>query len=107
MQTLDFNKRKKIYMKIVLSDAEQTTVNVATPTKGLLTELALIFPTKDNVQDKDAIEDLYDFCARLMSRNKENKPISKALLESCLDFDDLIYFMDAYTDFVNEVTPKN
>lgn len=107
MQTLDFNTRKKSYMKIVLSDPEQTTVNVATPTKALLTELALIFPTRNEVQDQDAIENLYDFCARLMSRNRENKLISKQLLESCLDFDDLIYFMDAYTDFVHEVTPKN
>ena len=108
-KTLDFNTRKKNYMKIVLSDPGKTTVNVSTPTKALLSELALVMADKagGKVLDDDKMSSLYEFCARLMSRNKEQKVISKELLESCLDFDDLLYFMDCYTDFINESVPKN
>lgn len=108
-KTLDFNTRKKNFMKIVLSDPDKTTVNVATPTKALLTELAVIMAdkSKGGAPDEERMSSLYDFCARLMSRNRENKVITKELIESCLDFDDLIYFMDCYTDFINDSVPKN
>lgn len=108
-KTLDFNTRKKSYMKIVLSDPDKTTVNVGTPTKSLLTELALVMADKASggVPNEERMSNLYEFCARLMSRNRENKVITKDLIESCLDFDDLIYFMDCYTDFINDSVPKN
>ena len=108
-KTLDFNTRKKKYMKIVLSDPDKTTVNVGTPTKALLTELAVVMADRrtSDVPDADRLAGLYDFCARLMSRNKEQKIITKELLESCLDLDDLIFFMETYTDFISESTPKN
>lgn len=108
-KTLDFNTRKKNYMKIVLSDPGKTKVNVSTPTKALLSELALVMADKagGKALDDDKMSSLYEFCARLMSRNKEQKVISQELLESCLDFDDLLYFMDCYTDFINDSVPKN
>ena len=107
-KTLDFNTRKKSYMKIVLSDPDKTTVNVSTPTKALITELALVMAEKaDGAPDAERMSNLYGFCSRIMSRNKEQKEISQELLESCLDFDDLLYFMDCYTDFINDSVPKN
>lgn len=103
-QTLDFNKFKKNYLTIVLPDEDKTRLQVMTPTKRLLTELATMLPdTTDGLPSEEDLNALYAFCARLMSRNKAAKKITGEQLAECLDFEDLIAFFEIYTDFVNGV----
>lgn len=103
-QTLDFNKLKKKYLTVVLPDADQTRILVTTPTKKLLTELSDKLPeTITGAPSEKDLADLYDFCAQLMSRNKGGTVITGEQLAECLDFEDLITFFEAYTEFVNSI----
>ena len=104
-QTLDFNKFKKNYLTIILPDEDKTKLQVMTPTKRLLTELMTILPdTSGGMPSEEDLNGLYEFCARLMSRNKTGKVITGDQLAECLDFEDLIAFFKIYTDFVTEVS---
>lgn len=107
-QTLDFNKLKKNYLTIVLNDEDKTRLQVMTPTKRLLSELMSLLPdisglSGDMPTDED-LDALYEFCARLMSRNKAGKKITKEQLAEVLDFEDMIVFFEVYTDFVTEIS---
>lgn len=100
-QTLDFNKIRKNYLTIVLPDEAKTRIQVATPTKRLLTELMDKIPEPSGgMPSEEDLAGLYDFCAQLMSRNKDGQVITGEKLAECLDFEDLITFFEAYTDFV-------
>lgn len=99
-KSLDFNKVKKNYFTLVLNDENQTKLLLMTPTKKLLTELSEMVPDDvDNASEEDLTE-LYNLSARLMSRNKQGIKITGEQLEDILDFEDLIIFMNAYTDFI-------
>ena len=103
-KTLDFNKTKKNYLTIVLPDEEKTRLQVLTPTKRLLAELTNILPdVTDDMPNEEDLNGLYEFCARLMSRNKAGVKITGEQLAECLDFEDVIAFFETFTDFINEV----
>lgn len=100
-QTLDFNKVKKSYLTITLNDEKQTKLLVMTPTKRLLTELSEMLPdTSGDMPSEEDLNSLYELTARLMSRNKAGKQVNAADLAEILDFEDLITFFTAYTDFI-------
>lgn len=101
---LDFNKVKKNYLKIILPDDDQTTLRVLTPTKRLLTELTTILPEGGDMPTDEDVSALYDFCARLMSRNKDGQTVTGEQLADCLDFEDLMTFLEKYTEFVSGLT---
>lgn len=104
MRTLDFNKTKKQYLTIILPDEDKTRLQLLTPTKGLLTRLALMIPDNSgSLPDDQELGDLFTFCAELMSRNKTGRKVTGEELAECLDLEDLLVFMGEYTDFVNEV----
>lgn len=103
-QTLDFNKFKKNYLTIVLPDENKTRLQVMTPTKRLLSELATKLPdTSGGMPTEEDLNALYEFCAQLMSRNKAAVRITGEQLAECLDFEDLIAFFEIYIEFVNEI----
>lgn len=103
-QILDFNKTKKRYLTIVLPDEEKTKLQVMTPSKALLMELSTAIPdTSGKMPSEEDLKSLYDFCARLMSRNKASKQITGEQLAECLDFEDLITFFGVFTDFINDI----
>lgn len=103
-KTLDFNKTKKNYLTIILPDEEKTRLQVLTPTKRLLAELTNILPdVTDDMPNEEDLNGLYEFCARLMSRNKAGVKITGEQLAECLDFEDVIAFFETFTDFINEV----
>lgn len=103
--TLDFNKVKKNYFTITLNNEERTKLQVMTPTKRLLSELATILPeTSGGMPSDEDLKSLYNFAAQLMSRNKAGREVTAEELEEILDFEDLIIFFTAYTDFIVGVT---
>lgn len=101
-QVLDFNKVKKSYLTITLNDEAKTKLLVMTPTKKLLTELSTMLPDDmDEVPDEEDLNSLYALTARLMSRNKAGIHVTGDQLAEILDFEDLIIFFNAYTEFVS------
>lgn len=100
-QVLDFNKVKKNYLTITLNDEKQTKLMIMTPTKKLLTDLMEMLPDSNGeLPSEEDLSSLYELSARLMSRNKTAKRITAEELEELLDFEDLITFFNAYTDFI-------
>ena len=104
-KSLDFNLLKKRYLTVKLADEEQTVLMIGTPTKSVLDSfIALRDTISDETVGDEAIEELYDICAKIMSRNKAGKVITREKLEDVFDFEDVIIFIRAYTDFINEVS---
>jgi uncharacterized UPF0160 family protein len=106
--TLNFNTVKKQYLTVTLPDEKNTLLMVCMPTKSLFEELNSIksnFNSTDNSDESldQALSDLYDLVARVMSRNKAGVKITKEALEKCLDFEDIILFFQSYLTFVNSV----
>lgn len=104
-QTLDFNKLKKEYFTVTLNDENHTRLMLITPTKGLLTEMMSKLPDDiDGVPGADDLNVLYDLTARLMSRNKTGTIVTGEQLAEILDFEDLIIFFNAYTEFIGSMS---
>ena len=104
-KSLDFNSMKKKYLTVTLADEAKTVLLIGTPTKAVLDRLLNMKDSLagDELTD-DAIEDLYDICAQIMSRNKTGRVITKEAVQELFDFEDIIVFIRAYTDFISEVS---
>lgn len=104
-RSLDFNNIKKKYLTVTLADEAKTVLLVGTPTKALLDNLLSM---QDSLTDEsltdDAIDDLYEICAKILSRNKAGKVITTQTVQELFDFEDIIFFIRAYTDFISEVS---
>lgn len=109
-KSLDFTKLKKRYLTVTLADEKTTTIMIGTPTKAVMDDLLAIRSTLDNVEgddvDADVMSDLYDVCAKVMSRNKGGVKITADHLAECLDFEDILIFFSAYMDFVGEIADE-
>lgn len=107
--TLDFNKIKKKYLTVVFADEKNTTIMIGTPTKGVMEELMSLQESLNTVSDDVSAEsmgELYDVCAKVMSRNKTNKKIEKEYLESVFDLEDITIFLHAYMEFIDTLSAE-
>lgn len=107
MKSLNFNSIKKRYLTVTLADKDQTTVMISTPTKrvlGAISNLQSVMTKAENGNSlsEEALDDIYDICAEIMSHNKSGVKIEKELLEDIFDFEDITIFFNAYMDFINE-----
>lgn len=102
MTTLDFRKQKKNYLKVTLNDERETNLSIMQPTKDLFEKMVAMSEQVSDMEgaDVDALDEVYGVCAELMSRNKEGLIVSKSNLESTLDFEDIVIFLQAYSSFV-------
>lgn len=102
---LNFNNIKKRYLTVTLPDEKQSVLMIGTPTKAIFDELLNMKDVleNENVTD-DAINDLYAICAKIMSRNKTGRVITMETVQNLFDFEDIIIFVRAYTQFINEVS---
>lgn len=102
---LDLTKIKKSYFPIRLPDG--TVINVGTPNKAMYEELTRIDPILANLKDDnledtlEAMEITYDFVARIMSNNKENREITPEYVRDELELEGALSVMYAFTDFIN------
>lgn len=103
-KALNFNNLKKRYWTVTLPDENQTTLLVTTPTKGVLDSLIAMKDTMDDDMNGDAVDDLYDISAKILSRNKTGRTVRKEDLEDMFDFEDIIILIREYTNFISEVT---
>jgi hypothetical protein len=103
-KSIDFTKLKKKYLTVTLADDENTVLQITTPTKDILDDFLSL---KDTVTGEDvgeeAIDALYEICAKIMSRNRAGKVISTKFVQETLDFEDLIIFITGYSEFISEV----
>ena len=106
-KVLNFNNVKKQYLTITLADEKKTTLMIGTPTKSIMNDLiALQSSLETIIEDENNIEatnDLYNACARVMSRNKAGVKITSEYLEDIFDFEDIIIFFNAYMEFIEEI----
>lgn len=101
---LNFNNVTKRYLTVTFSDEKSTTIMVGLPTKAILTELIdLNSRVKAVDNDFDILDELYEVCAKIMSRNKAGMKITREFIEDTLDFDDIVIFLRDYTSFISEV----
>lgn len=105
---LNFNSIKKRYLTVTLSDEKKTTLLIGTPTKAIVDELILLQASFEELNEDEtnveATDNLYNACAKIMSRNKGNIKITKNDLAEILDFEDILIFFNAYMDFIGEIT---
>ena len=102
---LDLTKSKKSYLPVRLPDGN--VINMGTPRKDMYEELTRIDPIlkalkDDNLEDAlEAMEITYDFVARIMSNNKENREITPEYVRDELELEGALSVMYAFTDFLN------
>lgn len=104
-KSLDFNKLKKQYLTVTLADEDKTVLMISTPTKNILDDfLAMTESLKDENIGEEAIDELYNIVAKILSRNKGGIEITPNKVKNTMDFEDVIIFIRAYTDFISEVS---
>lgn len=106
-KAINFNNVKKQYLTVTLSDEKETTLMIGTPTKSVMTEL---YNLKDALKsfdsedpDIEVTDDLYNTCAKVMSRNKGGITITGDFLSEIFDYEDIVLFFNAYMGFIDEV----
>ena len=101
---LDLTKIKKSYLPMRLPDG--SVINVGTPKKAMYDEMNRIDPilaslTEDSLEDTlEAMEILFDFVARVLSNNKENRVFTAEWVRDELDLDGALPIMYNYADFI-------
>ncbi len=107
-KALNFNNVKKQYLTVVLADDKKTTLLVGTPTKAVMDDLARLQGSLETLSEDetnvDATDDLYEACAKILSRNKAGVKVTKEYLAEIFDFEDIIIFFSNYMEFISEVT---
>ena len=108
---LDLTKIKKSYLPVRLPDG--TVINVGTPQKNMYEELTRIDPIINSIDGNEpdavleAIGILFDFTARVLSNNKENREITPDLVRTELEIDGALSVIYAYTDFLIRTKADN
>lgn len=102
---LDFNTVKKQCFPVTLPDEKKTKLLITTPKKGTLDNFMSVKDalTSENVSE-EALTEIYDIVASIMSENKAGKKITGKQLAVMFDFEDLIIFIKGYTEFIQEIT---
>lgn len=98
---LDLSKKKPA-LPVKLPD--ETLIRVYTPTKAMLEEFITIGAQLDRATDDfEALNQLYDVTARLMSNNAGGRKLSASEVSEMLDVGDVVVFFRAYTEFIAEL----
>ena len=108
-KSLNFNNVKKQFMNVTLADEAKTVLLITMPNKALIDEFVGLHTTlKADVGEinGDELSVMYGLVAKLMSNNKAKKTITTEYLETLFDFEDLILFINAYTEFINDVVSQ-
>ena len=105
-KSLNFNTAPKRFLNVTLADDKNTTLMVEMPTKSIMRQL---FAVQGQMEGAGAgkismglLDDIYAVCAAALSRNKAGVVISQDYLEELFDFDDILLFFGAYSEFVGE-----
>lgn len=106
-KSLNFNTIKKNIFTVTLADKDKTTLLITTPTKAIFENLLEMQDVNENSNvDAETLNDLYETCAMIMSRNKAKIEVTREELENLFDFEDIMIFIKSYTQFVNDVASQ-
>ena len=104
-KSFDFNKLKLKTMTVTLSDEEKSILMVMAPDKRLKDELVSIYENINDSDEDEVSEGLYELTAKVMSRNKQGiKVTSEKLKELYPDANYIMAFLNAYVEFIDEIT---
>ena len=101
--TFNFNTIKKKFLTVTLPDEKKTMILVGLPTKAIFDEFVNLKNSLGEVGD-DAIEELYSIVAKILNCNKNGVKISTETVKEIMDFEDIVYFIQAYAEFIQEIT---
>ena len=108
-KTLDFNTLVPPTLPLVMRDEAKTKIDVVAPTEGLVEELQAVAPTMGSAlaaNEEEAVPAIYDLAARLISCNRQGLQVTAEDLRGkyALNLEALIFFYNAYMDFIAELT---
>lgn len=101
MNSLNFKNRKKQYFNVVLPD--DTKLSVMLPTKAMMENLWDLQKEMKTDPSAVSIDDMYEMCARFLSRNKEEIEITTEQLTELLEFEDIVTFIREFSQFMNNI----
>ena len=105
-KSLDFTKMKKKYLPVTLPDG--TALLVGMPTKAIMGSMMVMQSSVEMLAEDEtnleALDLMYEACAKIMSRNKMGIPVHQEKLEEMFDFEDVLVFFTEYMEFVTEAT---
>lgn len=108
VKPLNFKTIPKQFLTVTLPDEKGTTLLIGTPNKRLMDDLTALQASIDNIEenstDTESFNELYNACAKIMSRNKGNIEVTKEMLEDIFDLEDIMIFFNAYMEFIDEVS---
>jgi len=108
MQTLDFNAIQQPTWTIKLKDADQTTVNLITPSVDLVDRLIATSPDLQKVaesKDGRTIRAVYELIADVMNCNDDGYTFTAEELRDKYKMSllDVFRFVSGYLEFVKEM----
>ena len=108
MKALDFNSIQQPTWTIKLKDAEQSEVNLTTPTVELVDRLTAVAPELQQIADKQdgsTIRAVYELIADIMSCNNDGLTFTAEELRDKykLSLLDVFVFVAGYLEFIAEI----
>ena len=103
-KALDFNTLKKQIFTITLPDENKTKLLITVPDKKTFTEFVELKKSISEIDEENVLDELYNMVAKIMSHNKAGKKITGKYLSNILDFEDISFFIQEYTDFISGIT---
>lgn len=104
MKSLNFNSITKKHLTVTLNDDKGTVILVQSPTKKVMDCLINMERSGHEEKSEEQINELYNVCAEVMSRNVGKVKITKEFLEEIFDFEDIQIFLHGYMEFVSSQT---
>lgn len=107
-KVLDFNTVERPTLELIMQDDARTSIQVGTPTEGLVEELSVLAPQLDKVlesQDAESIKAIYDLAARLINCNRNFVKVTAEELRDRyrMNFESLVIFYGAYIEFLDDI----
>lgn len=104
VHSLDFNTLKKQYMTVKLADEKKTVLLLTPPTKGIFDEFIALKNIMESDENDQSLDEMYSVCAKILSQNKGGIKVTKDKIAKLLDFEDILVFIQAYTEYIESVT---
>ena len=106
---LDFNTLVPPTLSLVMRDEAKTEIEVGIPTESLVEELQAVAPNMTRAlasNESEAVPVIYDLAARLISCNQQGLQVTADDLRGKykLNLEGLIFFYNAYIEFIGEIT---
>lgn len=105
---LQFDRYRPPILPVEMLDKQRTVLHVTPPTVDLQEELRARISDLNALltgNDEEKRKGLFDLAARLLSCNRNMRPITPEQLrtEYGIDEEDLVVFFEAYADFLKEI----